>query len=292
MDKKYLLAISGGGDSMFLLNEYKNKNIIVAHVNYNQRKTSWYDQKLVENFCKKNNIKLYVLNLKKDEFKTGNFQEWAREKRYSFFKEIYLKEKCDYLFTAHQKDDFLETAIFQKINKRFTYYYGIKKHNCIDEMNVYRPLLFKYTKKQIEKICYKNKIDYALDYSNLLPKYSRNRIRIMLNNINIIKKNWWILKFRIKNLFLNSTYKSVLREYKLWKEVKFEQNVFQLLKYKSELIHMLIYKNFPKENINLSSKKVHSIEKFILSNRRTSKYKLKDDIYLEKEKGKIISNNI
>ncbi|MCU9931324.1 hypothetical protein NW733_00955 [Mycoplasmopsis felis] len=29
-NKKYLIAVSGGPDSMFLLDKYKNKNIIVA----------------------------------------------------------------------------------------------------------------------------------------------------------------------------------------------------------------------------------------------------------------------
>ncbi len=61
----YLLAISGGPDSMFLLNEYKKSNIIVAHVNYNLRKSSTRDQKIVEDFCNKHNIEVRVLNITK-----------------------------------------------------------------------------------------------------------------------------------------------------------------------------------------------------------------------------------
>jgi len=61
----YLLAVSGGPDSMFLLNEYKKSKIIVAHVNYNLRKSSNRDQKIVEDFCNKNNIELRTLVIKK-----------------------------------------------------------------------------------------------------------------------------------------------------------------------------------------------------------------------------------
>lgn len=53
ISKKMLLGVSGGPDSMFLLNLLKNKNIIVAHVNYNKRETSKVDEEIVVDFCKK-----------------------------------------------------------------------------------------------------------------------------------------------------------------------------------------------------------------------------------------------
>ncbi|MCU9937407.1 7-cyano-7-deazaguanine synthase [Mycoplasmopsis felis] len=64
-NKKYLIAVSGGPDSMFLLDKYKNKNIIVARVNYNQRKDSHIDTNIVKEYCKKNNIPLEIMELKK-----------------------------------------------------------------------------------------------------------------------------------------------------------------------------------------------------------------------------------
>ena len=88
ISKKMLLGVSGGPDSMFLLNLLKNKNIIVAHVNYNKRETSKVDEEIVVDFCKKNNIKYFVLNLKKHN-EQGNFQNIARIQRYEFFKKIY-----------------------------------------------------------------------------------------------------------------------------------------------------------------------------------------------------------
>jgi len=68
----YLLAVSGGPDSMFLLNEYHRRHIVVAHVNYNSRKTSKRDEQIVRDYCEYHNIKLEVLNVK--EKPKGNFE--------------------------------------------------------------------------------------------------------------------------------------------------------------------------------------------------------------------------
>lgn len=72
MAEKLLLAISGGPDSMFLLEKYKDKNIVVAHINYQKRPDSHIDQKIVENFCQKNNIlcEIYMV----EEKANNNFQ--------------------------------------------------------------------------------------------------------------------------------------------------------------------------------------------------------------------------
>ena len=85
--KKYVIACSFGPDSMALLSAaIKEKlNIVVAHVNYRKREAAITEQQELTKFCDERNIKLYVLDLLnvKEE---GNFQDWARRKRYEFFK--------------------------------------------------------------------------------------------------------------------------------------------------------------------------------------------------------------
>ena len=60
--KCIVIAVSGGADSMFLLNtminlkESKNLKIVVAHVHHNLRKESDYEANMVEKYCKKNKI--------------------------------------------------------------------------------------------------------------------------------------------------------------------------------------------------------------------------------------------
>ncbi|SYV96653.1 tRNA(Ile)-lysidine synthase, partial [Mycoplasma putrefaciens] len=79
--KKYLVAVSGGADSIFMLDQLikiiDNKNIVVCHVNYNYRSDSNFDQQLVTDFCKQNNLQLEVLNVKQNysELK-NNFESW------------------------------------------------------------------------------------------------------------------------------------------------------------------------------------------------------------------------
>ena len=49
----YVLAVSGGPDSMLLLDNLRQKGyrLAVAHVNYHKRKESDQDEKLVKKYC-------------------------------------------------------------------------------------------------------------------------------------------------------------------------------------------------------------------------------------------------
>ncbi|UUM20411.1 tRNA lysidine(34) synthetase TilS [Mycoplasma sp. 2045] len=285
---KYLLAVSGGPDSMFMLDEYKNKNIIVAHVNYNQRADSGLDQKVVEDFCKRHNIMFYVLELSKNDYVKGNFQSWAREQRYKFFKEVYVKENCDKLLISHNKDDFFETAYMQKQSKRNVLFYGIKQSNLINGINIYRPYLFKYFKNTITKKNQKNHTPFCFDYTNNLPKYSRNKIRLDFAK-KTLYKNTFIACTLVKNFFLSFKRKKIQKEFQIWKESRFKQDVFEKLKHKKHLVYQYIHTYFSDENIELSSLKIKSIIDFILSKNRTSKYLLKNGLYFVKLKGELLN---
>lgn len=198
-DKKLLLGVSGGPDSMLLLNYFKDKNIIVCHVNYCVREDSYNDENIVREFCKNNNIKLEVLNLKNHSYK-GNFENEARKLRYEFYKKIYIKNKCDFLLLAHHKDDFLETAIMQKESKRFNLYYGIKKENFLWGMNIIRPFVDMLWKNDILNLCATFNLKYALDYTNELDLYSRNKVRNRLKKLSETEKEKMYLNYVEENL--------------------------------------------------------------------------------------------
>ena len=87
--KKYVVACSFGPDSMALLFSAikQNLNVVVAHVNYRKRDISQFEQDELTKYCKENDIKIYILDLKGKKSE-GNFQDWARKTRYEFFKEI------------------------------------------------------------------------------------------------------------------------------------------------------------------------------------------------------------
>ncbi|MFY1048314.1 tRNA lysidine(34) synthetase TilS [Chryseobacterium sp. GP-SGM7] len=179
-NKTYLLAVSGGADSMvlaFLFNKLRDLGykFQVAHINYKLRgEDSDSDQKVVEDFCKKNNIKFHLYKVsEKDEKPENSIQLWARELRYRFFKEIQAQENLDFLVTAHHLNDQLETFIIN-LSKAS----GINGLSGIpaNENNILRPLL-QFSKEEIYRFAEENKIDFREDLSNKKNDYLRNKIR-------------------------------------------------------------------------------------------------------------------
>lgn len=200
--KNALVAVSGGSDSLALLDILKNKNeynLIAVHVNYNYRDSALRDETIVRNYCDKNNIKLYVKSLDSKNDKEGNFEDWARVIRYKFFKEVYDKENCVCLFVGHHKDDFIETYLMQKARNALVDYYGINKEVELQGMKVVRPLL-EYSKKDLEKYCNDNNIEFGVDETNYDLNYSRNSVRAnIINSMTDEEKNILVEKINKLN---------------------------------------------------------------------------------------------
>lgn len=179
-NKKFLLAVSGGADSMVLasLFEICNLKFEIAHVNYHFRgEDSNLDQKLVENFCFENKIKFHLKDISEEEKSNmKSLQNWAREIRYNFFFEILENENFDFIVTAHHLNDELETFIINLSRGS-----GIKGLSGIpkNENKILRPLL-KFTKDEIYAFAKENNIDFREDKSNEKDDYLRNKIRNQL----------------------------------------------------------------------------------------------------------------
>jgi tRNA(Ile)-lysidine synthetase, N-terminal domain/tRNA(Ile)-lysidine synthetase, C-terminal domain len=175
--KTYLLAVSGGVDSMVLadLFQVSGFNFHIAHINYHLRnEDSNLDQKLVSGFCERHQIPLYLYEVSKVDKKPENsIQNWARELRYQFFREIQQKENLDFLVTAHHLNDQLETFIIN-LSKAS----GIRGLSGIpqNENGIIRPLL-DFSKDEIYDFAKKNQIEFREDRSNQKTDYLRNKIR-------------------------------------------------------------------------------------------------------------------
>ena len=176
-NKKYVIACSFGPDSMALLDAaVKEKlNIVVAHVNYRKRVASQFEQDSLTTYCKNHNIKLFILDLlgAKSE---GNFQAWARKKRYEFFKEVAEKENAFAVLVAHQQDDVIETYLMQQKRGNYVKKYGISRENELFGVKIIRPLL-DYSKDQLKEHDLQNNVPFSIDESNLTDHYTRNKIR-------------------------------------------------------------------------------------------------------------------
>ncbi|GHU31987.1 hypothetical protein FACS1894166_04450 [Bacilli bacterium] len=184
-DVKYLAAVSGGPDSMALLNMYRKQIKMVCHVNYHRRPTANRDANIVKNYCKAHKIPCSVLNVtsamyKKYDNLSHNFQTMARLIRYDFFKTISKKTKISTILIAHNKDDFLETALMQKEKESAALFYGINELAQFGGLKVYRPLL-SIRKPDLKAFCDIMEIPYGIDETNENDKYARNKIRKEIN---------------------------------------------------------------------------------------------------------------
>ena len=174
--QSFLVAVSGGSDSMVLASLFSKigASFQVAHVNYHLREeNSNLDQKLVEEFCKINNIKVHVYEVsEKDEKPEGSIQLWARELRYRFFHKIMDQENLTALATAHHLNDQLETFLINLSRGS-----GIKGLSGMpNNKQIVRPLLH-FTKEEIYAFAEENNIPFREDASNQKNDYLRNKIR-------------------------------------------------------------------------------------------------------------------
>ena len=185
MKKKYIIAVSGGPDSMALLNKKKKLVKAVCHVNYHDREDTDNDERIVKAYCNKYNIPLYIIDTQKnnidDYLNIKNPQTYYRKIRYDFFVNIANKLGVKKCLIGHHKDDVLESAFMQIEKNKKNLYLGIRKKSYYQSLLLVRPVLNK-TKKELENYCKKMQIDYATDYSNFSDIYERNVVRKKLAN--------------------------------------------------------------------------------------------------------------
>ena len=179
LSDKCLLAISGGVDSMVLIDLFCKSKIpfSVAHCNFNLRgKESNNDVSFISSFSRKMGCDFFESNLSTDFYskhKKISIQMAARKLRYSWFNDLLQIHGFSKIITAHHLDDSLETFIINL--SRGT---GLKGLLGIpaQKNNIYRPMLI-FSKEQIINYAKKNKIKWREDSSNNKLDYYRNFIR-------------------------------------------------------------------------------------------------------------------
>ena len=173
----YILAISGGVDSMVMLDiiaksylNKKNYKFIVGHFDHGIRNDSNLDSELVYKICNKLGIDF---ESEKANLGPKASESLARQKRYDFLFNIRKKHKAKALITAHHKDDVIETAVFNLL--RGTGRKGLTTLNRNSE--IIRPMVG-YDKQTIIEYALKNNLIWREDSTNQNLKYSRNLIRL------------------------------------------------------------------------------------------------------------------
>lgn len=177
ISKPIVVAVSGGADSIVLLNILYNLkyDVIMAHVNHHMREQSEIEEKEMIKLANKLNIPFEILEYHYDG--SDNFHNASHNARYNFFKEVCKKYNTNLIATAHHLDDQAETILMKIMEGSNLYGYGgISIVNDDGNYQIVRPLLC-VSKNEIYNYCHLYDLKYFEDSSNHEDHYLRNRLR-------------------------------------------------------------------------------------------------------------------
>lgn len=192
---KVAVAVSGGADSMAVLNFLSRSNRDVKALYFNHGTDfSEKAELFVSNYCHENSIKLEVGRVTRDRYNDESKEEFWRNERYSFFSN-FLDRK---IITCHHLDDAVETWLFTSIH-------GTPRTIPYKRDHFIRPFLIT-RKSDLVSWCIRKEVPFLEDPSNADTSYMRNYIRhtLMPNVLSINPGIHKVIKKKIKNSFENS----------------------------------------------------------------------------------------
>lgn len=186
---KYVLAVSGGVDSVVLLDKTANDarfradnfgtalwpdDFMVAHFNHGIRPmTSDRDAQFVGDLAQQYSVS-FVLG--REQLGPGASEELARERRYYFLQSVAAANQA-VIVTAHHQDDLIETVVMNLI--RGTGWRGLTP---MHGRQIVRPLLG-LSKFELINYALAANLNWVEDETNQSMNYFRNRIRFALRNL-------------------------------------------------------------------------------------------------------------
>ena len=166
---RYTIAVSGGVDSIFLLDfirKIDGLDFIVAHFNHKMRNDEEHnkDYVLVRDICRKYDLDFYY-----GEGKDITSEKEARDQRYAWLTSIAPDRK---IVTAHHLNDQIETIFLRLVRGIPHYSLTMKKDNGF----VYRPFL-EIPKSEIIKQAKRFNLKWNEDSTNECNDFERNHLR-------------------------------------------------------------------------------------------------------------------
>jgi tRNA(Ile)-lysidine synthetase-like protein len=169
---RYVVAVSGGVDSMVLLDllaRHSDLQLTVAHFDHGIREDSSKDRLLVQKVASKHRLP-FVYN--RVELGPGTSEAVARKARYEFLHTVRVAARAQAVITAHHQDDMLETAVINML--RGTGRRGLSSLKSQDR--VLRPLLL-FSKAEITAYAESHNVSWREDSTNQDETYLRNYVR-------------------------------------------------------------------------------------------------------------------
>ena len=240
VSRKFLLAFSGGVDSVVLLdllvNVLKESDALrIIHINHNLNEHSNDWAQFSSEVCEKYNLPLICESVEPKRHGKG-LEANARELRYQSFRNVIQDD--EYLLTGHHQDDQMETLLYRIF--RGTGIDGlraIRREIKFGKGVLYRPML-NISREKIEEYAQLKNLKWIYDSSNDDSSYDRNFLRKDI--IPSIKKRWPSVENKVSRL-------SVIAEQNqlLLNELAIE-DVGQLNNYNHLDIETLSEKSYPR----------------------------------------------
>ena len=205
VDKNFIVAVSGGADSLalaFLTRLFSFKNNLNPKyyiVDHQLRKGSTIEANKVKKILKSLNINSQILTVRSKK-PQNNIQSFARKKRYDLLFSKCKKLKINNLVLGHHMNDLFENFFLRMVRGS-----GLKglvslgEITQIQNINLLRPLI-KFDKKDllfVSKFVFEFYVD---DPSNYNTKFNRIRIRNFIDQLKLIGLNKKKFQLTIENL--------------------------------------------------------------------------------------------
>ena len=183
---KYVIAVSGGVDSVVLLHylvsqnsKHRSRNpqprthnsFIVAHFDHGIREDSKDDAAFVEELARSYGLEYISQRVELGE---GASEADAREARYTFLYSVMQNMGAEAIVTAHHQDDVVETMLVNLLR-------GTSPRGLVgfSRKNIVRPFLTK-PKTWILDYAQEHQLEWREDSTNADQDYLRNYIRLSL----------------------------------------------------------------------------------------------------------------
>jgi len=275
-DNKFILAVSGGVDSVVLVDLFAKINLdfVIAHCNFKLRgDESERDENFVKalavKHCKEFFVKHFDTKRYADENKIS-IQVAARDLRYKWFAELQStvnSQRSMAIVTAHHQNDNIETVLINFF--RGTGIQGLTGISAFDsERKIFRPLL-PFKKEELLQYATDNSLTFVEDSSNATNKYTRNNFRNQI--IPLVKQHFPSTEENLLNNIqrLNEVellYNESVEKYKKSLIVlKGEEMHISILKLKKvRALHTIIWELI--KSFNFSAQQVNEVIKLLDSN--------------------------
>lgn len=179
---KYVVAVSGGVDSVVLLDMLAHEGkheLTVAHFDHGIREDSAADARFVGGLAEQYGL---PFETRREELGKKASEELARTRRYRFLREV-TSAQAARLVTAHHLDDVVETVAINLT--RGTGWRGLA---VLGSPDIERPLLH-MTKRTVYEYALSRGLEWVEDETNQTDNYLRNRLRRQLHLSDVEKQH-------------------------------------------------------------------------------------------------------